>query len=297
MPKVGFVNPPTELEQRYRKHTTAVLKTRHSSVRFKAGIISKRKHKTIGNRSYLNDIKTLWAALSPSDKLAWASAGAALNLSGWHCFVQDTAYRLSAGLSGSAEPSTLHTARVGHLQIDSPAAGIKLQQIHGISHKRMQKVVGTKAQFVPVDIQEILTLPLLIGVSYRANLTAAGGSPYAKFYADITSSYKGEDIHQETSLDLSLVSGWQRLEQTVSTVVGLVRSYSLVIELSGVQGSVEFDYPTATHGGTNFAYDIPCDSIERGFSNANYSLPPPWEPVNVPDGASYFSTYPIDANF
>lgn len=295
MAKVAYVNPEPDIKDRFTKQFTPVYKTKYSSLRFNGGLISPRKKKTISTRSLLPQIRDIWNNMDNLEQYAWQQAGLQAGYNGWNCFVQDMAYRLKNDIPGVATPSIYHTYKVGRIEMNSPADFFRLEQLHPVEYYQMKKVRGTKSQREPVAIVEQLTLPLEVGCSFRSSLTATGPNPYAKFYADVVHSYQAQDLHTRVGFDIPLSSSWDRQIETLSSVAGKARWYSLYFELSDVSGFMEFDLVRAFHTGTNFARDFRCTNISAGFSNFNYQLPPSWAADAPEEGVIFGSVYPTDS--
>jgi len=296
MPRVSYVAPPADLSARFAKNSAPLTKVPNSSRRYIGRNYSRREKNNLRDRSLLGQIGGLWRDLSSNERAAWTAAGYAQGISGWHSFLQDTAYRLKNSLSGLATPSELHQYKVGHIEVGSSDNGLKIVQAHPHSYYKISKVAGTKSQRVPALITENLTLPLEISCSYRSNLTEVGGDAIVKFYAIVNSLYKGGDIPNEVGFDVPLVSDWAAQTATLSAVVGLANSYSLFFELVNVSGVFEFDLVVAAHSGSNYARDFRCDSVALGYSNLNFQLPPDWAPTQAFSGATLESVYPSDSD-
>lgn len=294
MPKVAYIEIPPDQSGAYAANFVPLYKTKNSSIRWMGGISSAPKLVKVSQRSLLPQIAELWAGLTSAEKLAWSSAGAQIGMNGWRQFVQDTAYRIQHSIAGLATPSDLHSYKVGEILLTAPATGFSIVQLHPIVHYVMKLVHGTKSQREPVAIQEVLTLPFEFDLSYRSNLTVAGSDPYARAYADVIYSYQGRDLHAQIVFEIPLVSDWARQTGILASTIGVVRWYSLFIELHDCQGTLQFDNLVAKHGGTNFGRDSHCNNIDAGFSNYNYQLAPSWEVVAPVTGASFGSVYPSD---
>lgn len=297
MARVTYIAVPPDQKGFYDKLVTPLYKTKNSSVRFGGGLISPRKVVNITTRSLLPQIKIIWASLSPEVVLAWKNAGAAASYTGWQLFVQEMTYRIKFGISGEPTPSILYSYKVGQISLSVPGQTFRLLQIHPVRYYRMKKVRGTKSQYEPVAIEELLNLPLQVGCSFRTNLTESGGSAIVKYYAKITRSYQGLDLSSDHGFDIPLITDWQRETTTVLDVVGHARFYVLVFELANVVGTLQFDNVLAQHSGTNYARDFRCTNIAAGFSNTNYQLPPSWAAESATLGATFGSVYPSDSFF
>lgn len=294
MPKVAYVSVPPDLKDRYSQQFQPLYKTKDSSVRWNGGLIAPRKKYKITTKSLLPGLAALWNELDGSTKLGWKAAGEKQGYNAYNTFIQDTAYRMKFGIEGTATPSIYHSYKVGEIVIAAPATQFKLVQAHPVEYFKLKKVKGTKSQYEPFAIEEVLTLPLSIGFSYRSNLTAVGDNPYCKLYAEVTYSYQGLDKTTRVETDISLVADWGNALAALSQVVGHARWYTLAIEFNNVQGTLQFDLVRAYHGGTNFARDFRCTNINAGFSNTNYQLPPSWEAAEAVDGVLYGSVYPSE---
>lgn len=296
MVKVGFVNRSPDIKIPFNKAVVPVTKTLNSSMRANRNIVHRRRRKEIADRSYLPALRDIWANMDDDTKATWVAAAAVDGRSAWFFFVSETSARWKSGQTGVTYITDFHAGLVGHIEIGGSATGVLLQQDHNFQHKRMIRVVGSQTQKVPIIVNEILTVPFTIGLSYRSNLTAAGPNPYARLYARVTTAYKGGNPPTEVECILALVSGWASSESTLDALVGVPRHYSLGLELRDCVGTLEFDYVRAEHSGTNFAFDFRCDDISHGFSNTNYKLPPPWSPVDLQPGVTFSSIYPSDSS-
>jgi len=294
MPKVAYVEVPPDLKDRYSQQFQPLYKTKNSSVRWNGGLVPPRKRVNITTKSLLPQIAALWNGLTSLEHAQWKFAGLEQGYNAYNTFVQDTAYRVKFGIEGTATPSTLHSYKVGQITMADPARHFRLLQLHPVEYFKMKKVKGTKSQYEPFAIDEILTLPYSVGFNYRSNLTAVGDNPYCKLYAEITYSYQGTDQIKKVEASCSLVSDWVGTFAALTEVVGHARWYTLVIELNDVTGTLQFDLVRSFHGGTNFARDFRCTNINAGFSNTNYQLPPSWEADEAVDGVLYGSVYPSD---
>lgn len=294
MAKVAFVNPEPDVKDRFRQQFTPLYKTKHSSLRWNGRIIPKRRRNEFTTRSLLPQIRDIWKGLDPAIREQWDIAAEEADYSGWQQFVQDMAYRIKFEVPGVATPSTLHTYKVGRVNLQSPASHFRLEQVHPVQYYQMQKVTGTKSQREPVAITEQLLLPLQIGLSYRTNLTSVGPDAYCKFYAEVTRSYQGKDLVDEVGFEIPLSSSWNRETATLSDVVGVARWYSLYIEFNNVHGWLEFDLVRSFHTGTNFARDFRCTNISSGITNFNYQLPASWAADEAEAGVTFGSVYPAD---
>lgn len=318
MVKVAYIEVPPDAVDRYTRTFTPLYKTKNSSIRWTGALIPPRAKIKTSSKSLLPFISAYWNAQSAAVQAAWKAAAARQSYTGWNQFVSDTAYRVKFGLmsgniddyvvqhagtalcgtyqDGAAVPSLLHGYKVGRIDIAAPADHFTLVQLHPVEYYRMKKVRGTKSQREPVVIREQLSLPFTVGLSYRANLTAVGAEPYARFYASVIVSYQGTDHIEEVGFNIPLVCDWERQEQTLLQVATFPRWYTLVIELHDVRGAIEFDITKSQHNGTNFARDFRDTNISAGFSDYNYQLPPSWEAEAAVTGASYGSVYPSDGS-
>jgi hypothetical protein len=233
----------------------------------------------------------VWTALTQDEKDAWAAAGAVSKLSGWKMFVQDTAARRRAGLSGYATPNTTYHSMVGRIQVVSPATGLLLEQAHPSTYYVQKKVPLTKAQYAAVAISEPIGLPIVIGISWKTALTALDGSARARFLVTVISSYQGRDIETTVSIPFGMTDAWQHAIATLSTVLGPVRSYLAYIEVYNARGDLYFDNVDITHCGENWARDAICNNIGQNFTRAFYQVAKHWVATNISDGADFGSVY------
>jgi hypothetical protein len=254
-------------------------------------LFSAKKKKVLSARSFLPQIASLWSVLSSPDKFLWTTTGAYSNLNGWRAFVAETSIRLKLGLSVPNTPVTSHQGWVGHLSIGGSAQQIQIAQYHPSSYYVSQKVVGKKGLYAPVLVSESISLPLTIGISYRANLTAVGGSQYAKFYAIVRSSYQGVDRENVVEINFINDDDWHIETSVLSSSLGYIIGYTLYIHIFGYTGDVYFDNVKATHGAVNWVRDKNCNNIRQSFTNQYYQIPKHWVALELPSGAVYNSDY------
>jgi hypothetical protein len=291
MAKISYIDLLPSAVEMYFKNLNAQSRFIHAHVAMKKTLLSPKNIKGLTQRSLLPQIATDWNALSESQKTAWSSAGAESNLNGYRLFVQDKCLRVKNGLAGNATPSLLHQSSVGALEIESPASELKIAQLHPRSYWVSHPVYGKKGMREPVIVTEDFGLPLVLSLNYRAELSAVSGSSFAKFYAQIWSSYQGRDIITDLEIPLDLATDWKNANITCSSVIGYVVGYSLYFHLFDVRGILYIDNVKATHSGQNWVRDTFCKDIEQGFTKAFFQIPKHWSPVILPDGAEFNSIY------
>lgn len=291
---VGGLDIPDELIALFRELMRVSDTFKHGSVAKHGHLLSKQKKLDVSTRSLLPQISELWAGLTTEQKADWLTASTESGMRAWNLFVQDTSYRLKYGITGLATPSVYHQYKVGRLEINAPASSAKLAQYHPETYWKLKKVVGTKGQYEDVKITERLALPFVFGLSYRAGLTATTGTPIAKAYAIITSSYQGRDIETQAEFDIDLSTGWKRSTITVSEVLGIVRSYDIYLDFVDVRGYFEWDNVECTHNGTNYARDYRCSDVNNELTTYNYQIEKSWEELLLPTGTAFDSVYPQD---
>lgn len=292
MALTGSLDVPQELRDLWASLFRPVEKRRYSAIAAKGHLLSPQKKRNVSNRSLLPEIGDLWASLTEEEQNAWKAAGAQQGYNAWNTFVQDTAYRLKYGIPGLATPSVLHQYKTGKIEIGGTANRAVLMQFHPTTYYKMKKIRGTKSQYEPIKITEQLVLPLEVGLSYKTELSNYGGTGTAKFYAEITSHYQGRDIKTKAGFDMGLSAGWTRQTTLTSAVLGVARSYTLVIELDSVQGAIYFDNVLAKHSGANFARDFRCNDVNNNLTTTNYMIESSWEEQFLPNGAAFDSIYP-----
>lgn len=294
MARTGYIDAPDNLQVLLANLLQYSNRYINAGVRKKSGIIPEKKKYNVPSRSFLPAVAEMWNALTEPEREAWKTAAGQTNLNGWNLFVQDTCYRMKYGYTGLAVPSNYHQYKVGRLQIEAPASKLVISQSHPIEWYKLKKVTGTKNQYHEVSVTERLMLPLTLGLSYRSDLTAAGDTPIAKFYAKVISHYQGRDIETTAGFDIDLSTDWTRETTTLTEVLGVARWYDLFIELRDVRGYVEFDNVLASHTGSNYARDFRCNDIDTPISRTFFQVTKSWEAIEVPTGSDFESVYPAD---
>jgi len=291
MAKVSYVDIPAELVDSFYSNLTAQSRFTSARITKRPVLLSRSRKKGLTQKSLLPQITDLWNNFTDEQRTAWNDAGAASVMTGFRLFVQDQCLRIKNDFAGVSTPSTLHQSWIANLKIAAPATEIKIVQLHPHFYYVYQKVTGTKAIFIPVKVTEDFGFPLQISLNYSSNLTSQGAGSFAKFYADVWSSYQGEDIHTLLEINLDLVTDWKNATATLSTVLGYPVRYDLYFWLYNVRGDLYFDNVKAIHNATNWVRDWKCTNINVTFTKAFYQVPKHWVAVVFPDGAIYDSIY------
>lgn len=291
MAKTSFISIPAGFEAIYNQNIQSGDRFLYPHVKVKRLFTSRSRKKGLTQKSLLVQLAPVWASFSEEIKQAWTSAGAECDLTGFKLFVQDTSKRIANNISGYATPSELYQSMVGKIKIEAPAIGLKILQIHPQSYYISRKVSGTRSQYEPRLIQENLTLPLNIAISYKSDLVALDLNSIARFYVIVYSSYQGRTIENVCQIPFQLSHGWERLTNTINNVIGVFRGYTAFIELSNVRGTLLFDNVEITHTSQNWARDPFCNSIQTTFTKAFYQIPKHWAPFELENGAFYRSVY------
>ena len=288
---VSYVDINPADEKKFFSGLTPDSRYLYSKVKKKTGLFSAKKKKALTLRSMLPTIAELWADLTTEQKTAWTTAGAYVPLNGWRAFVAEQSIRLKLGLSVPGAPSIYHNSWYGHLAIGGAATQIKIAQYHPAGYYIHRKVAGLKKVYAPVFVEEAVSLPLQIGMSYRADLTPTGPTQYAKFYAVVLSSYQGVDRENVVEINFINDGAWRTVTATLSSALGYVFGYTLYIHIFGYTGDLYFDQIKAIHGAVNWARDKNCYDINVAFTNQFYQIPKHWVAIELPQGAVYDSDY------
>ena len=191
-----------------------------------------------------------------------------------------------------ATPNEYHQDLVGKINITGPAEEIKLKQSHPHTYWLYQKVAGSQAMYEMAEVEEVFSLPLKIGISYKSNLVSTGSGSFAKLYADIRHLYQGVNRSTNLEIDIPLIAGWTKLDITETTLIGQAVSFNLYIHLYKVTGELLFDNIIAEHNAQNWARDPFCKDTNRVFTRQFSQVLANWTPMILPTGASYGSVYP-----
>lgn len=287
-----YVDISTSDAQKFFKALTPDSQFLYSKVKRKTGLFSSLKKLRLSERSLLPQISLLWSALTPTEQLAWKTAGSYAGMTtGWRAFVQEQCARIVRGLSVPNSPSNYHLGLVGRLHIGGSATQIHIAQYHPMHYYVHHRVTGKKGLYAPVLVTEPITLPIQIGFSYKSDLTSLGGSPYALFYIEIYSSYQGVDRVNVLEIPLTPSIGWNTVLESISGVLGYVKGYAVFIHIFGYSGDFYFDHVKILHGGTNWARDKECSRIQQTFTNQYYQIPAHWVALELPSGSWYASDY------
>lgn len=289
--KVSYIDIPSGYDTIFKKALQPGDRFTFSRVRIKDQFLSRNRVRGITQKSLLVSLAPVWAAMSDSERAAWATASAVSGLSGWKGFVYDTGARRRAAISGYATPNDIYQAQVGRIEVESPATGLTIEQPHPLTYYVYKKVTGTRSQYNPVQVTESFGFPLEIGISWHTDLVSAGADPRARFYCKVYSSYQGTDIETVLEIPFGLTDAWQQATATLSSVVGPVQGYAAFIEVYNATGNLYFDNVVIKHNGVNWVRDPDCNNVGQTFTKAFFQIPRHWAPVDITDGADFGSVY------
>ena len=291
MARVTFLDIPAGFDFSFNKALTVNDRFTFSSLRLKNTFISRKRKKGLTQKSLMPICSAMWKTFDSATVALWNSAGDVMNLSGFKFFVADYVLRQQNELAGVSTPSLLFQTYVGKLTIASPATTFLLTQLHPLTYWVSSPVHGKKGMREPQLIIESFDLPLQISISYKTDLTSVGASPRARFYAVVYSNYQGRTIETILEINFNLISDWATGNATLSSVIGLIKSYSLFLELNDVAGTLYIDNVVANHSGHNWVRDSVCRDLDQSFTKAFYQVPKHWVPVEISEGCFFGSVY------
>lgn len=292
MSRTTYIEIPPGSEVAYFKSLQSGSRFIFPRIRVKNGLPTRKLVNRLKRQELLSQIGAIWGSYNSTQKDAWNAAATACGMVGYYLFVQDQSYRIKYGIPGEATPSTLHQYKVGRVVIQSPDSHFRITQIHPQTYYIYKKVSGTKSQYNPVKVEENFTLPLDISISYKSNLTAVGGNPYAKFYAIVFRNYQGRTLPTACVCNLDLASDWATISNTISDVVGMAIGYALYIEINDCTGELYFDNVRAEHNGQNWVRDTRCDAVDVSFTRQYAQVPRNWTPEILESNSFFDSIYP-----
>jgi hypothetical protein len=291
MAKTSFQEIPLEFDLTYSKALTSGDRFTFPRVRVNTAFSTRAKKKGVTQKSLIVSLLPVWNGFTQTVRDAWNASAIISGLTGYKLFIQDTALRIANDISGYATPNLIYQAKVGRLNVASPATGILITQEHPLSYYVQRKVKGTRSQYEAVNVLESFDLPVNIKISYKTNLTSAGGSPRARFYLDVLSHYQGRNISTILEIPFALVADWQTGTASLSNVLGRVRGYTAFLEINDARGDLWVDNIEINHSGHNWTRDPRCNDIHQSFTRAFYQIPAHWAVIHMPTGAFFDSVY------
>ncbi len=260
-------------------------------VKVKRLFTSRVRKKGLTQKSLMVTLSPVWAGFDSDTKNAWTLAGAESSMSGWKAFVQDTAVRIANDLTGYATPNVLYQSRVGRMTVESPALGLTIAQLHPQSYYISKKVAHKKSEYTPVLIQENLSMPVDIAISYKTDFTSLDVDSKVRFFVIVYSSYQGRTLENLCEIDMPLTADWTRATASISGVIGAFRGYTAFVQIHNARGTLLFDNVKIFHSGLNYARDPFCNSIQTSFTKAFYQVPKNWGATDLTTGAFFRSVY------
>lgn len=292
MAKTGSITVADELKNLQRNALEQSDRFLLSVVQGHKSLPSDARRKAIKEQSLFKFLSPLWRALTPTEKSLWKTAAGFSGINGWQLFISDNAARVRSDLPLDVQAVDLWQVRAGHLVIEPPASEILLEQAHPLTYYISQKIAGAPWKNEMVLLQENFSFPLDLEIRYKTDLTATGPEQRARYYAEVWTSYQGQDIKTIYAIDFNPSTDWTLGTLEISRPRGIIVGYTLFLDIYGYTGSVLFDNIRAVHGGTNWALDPRCDAIDKTFKKAFAIVPPFWVPKSAPSGATFQSQYP-----
>ena len=286
------VTVPDELKNLYNKAIERSDPFTFGTAQAHKSLTPDARRVVLREQSLFRFLAPIWRALTTEEKQVWKDAGVYSGINGWQLFISDNSARIRNDLALDVPPSDLWQVNAGQITIASPASEILLKQEHPQAYWVAQKVVGASWKKELVLITETFSLPLELEIRYKSDLTATGGTQRARYYAEIWTSYQGEDIMHELVIDFDPSADWTLASVSVADLRGIIIGYTLYLDIYGYTGTLLFDNIRATHSGSNWARDPRCDSVNQTFRKAFSIVPPFWVPTSLPAGSSFASYYP-----
>lgn len=291
MATTSTIEVPDELKTLYNKAIERSDPFTFGTAQAHKALTPDQRKVALRSQSLFRFLSPIWKELTTEQKEVWKEAGVFNGISGWQLFISDNAARIKNELPLDVPPSDLWQVRAGTLTIESPATELILKQEHPQAYWVAQKVVGASWKKQLTLITETFSLPLELQIRYKSDLTATGGTQRARYYAEIWTSYQGEDIRTEYAIDFDPETDWTYSELVIAQPRGIIVGYTLYLEIVGYTGTLLFDNIRALHSGSNWAQDPRCDAINTVFKKAFAIVPPFWIPVSQPTGATFASYY------
>jgi len=264
MPRVYGITIPAGLEIIYNR----TLKMYDISVFCNVGknrrFLTRRQKYNLRDFSKLIAIARVWSDLTQEQKDVWYSAGDASGINGYALWTQDKIYRLMNSLVGNATPSIYHQYKVGHIEVGSPANSVRLSEVH----------------ITP------LALPVTVKISYKTNLSADGGNPYAKLILKSLRFFSGRNIEETEEIIFDLVGGWKTEEIEITSKEGILGGWSAILELNDVTGDLYFDNLNIEFSGTIQNEDPFCDSFPKYWAQDDVGGGVTVESIYCPDSVT-----------
>ena len=293
MARTNYLDFPVGQEELYFKGLQSGDRFIFPRIVRKNAFMSRQKVAGLTAKSYLPIISDLWADFTDEVKDAWKAVDTTAHPHGWRTFVADQSKRIKQGYSGTATPNEFHQDLVGAINIESPAEEVLIAQYHPAFYYIQKKIQGTKNTYEPVMITEEVSLPLVLSINYKSDLTSTGAGSFCRFFGTVRHFYQGRDIDTDLTIDIPLSGGWATLTETLSSLLGEIVGYNLFIHIYKCTGTLWFDNVKATHSGQNWCRDTYCKDISQIFTRAYYQVPKNWAPITLPTGTDYDSIYPI----
>lgn len=235
-----------------------------------------------------------WRSLSDTQKNDWSNVGATYGLTGWQVFLQRGVEQwrrgpteLGAYTYGNAffglgsdvenlDANEIYNYKGGKIDLLVAECVVNFTQAHPENYQIRRRIAESKQVFTTVDVNEVLVLPLTIGISYNISTDEEGPEPDAQFIARIEYETESGTAFDEQGFTLERDTGWQRDTLIITETLGPIIGYSLVLRLVDFSGTVIFDNIEASHTAANWAIDPACDDVAPIYLPQWGDINPTW---------------------
>jgi hypothetical protein len=217
------------------------------------------KFYTLREITYLFQIAYAWGLFSVDTKNEWNLAANIIGEHNYNLFVQDKSYRIKNGIGGNSTPSIYHQYLVGHLSVANPATGAFIAQYN------------TKRVNFPASFE----------INFKTNLVSAGEGSFARLRFIWTRYTSGQNIESTETIELPLVSGWDKRKQWITSYSGIRGKWRIELELYNVTGDIWFDNLFVTYSGEIKLNDPYCMDVVKW-----------WKNLNPAEGVTFETVYP-----
>lgn len=272
---------------------------------------SRRNRDRLRRQTGFPAASVFWRSLSDTQKGDWSDVGATYGLTGWQVFLQrgveqwkrgptelgaytygDAFFGLGSDVE-NLEANQIFNYKGGKIDLLSASGVVNFTQAHPQNYTLRRRIPESHQVFENIDVNEVLVLPLTIGISYNITTESEGDEPSAEFIARIEYETEGGSAFDEQGITLERDTGWQRDTLVITETLGVIIGYSLVLRFTDFSGTVVFDNIESSHTASNWAIDPACNDVAPIYLTQWGNINPTWA-TDSPLSTAVLSTTLVD---
>ena len=194
-------------------------------------------------------------------------------------------------LKESNTPDVLWSGLCSRFYVDASSRTVEWQQHHPQNYTIRKLMGGGGKVYRNYDIEEVVTLPLQVALSYCCTMETAGTSPRIEAVVQLDYDNNGTTATAEYTREIGLQANWQRIAIDIPDAPGVVSGYRIGLRFTDTIAMLLIDRLRCYHTGANWAIDPECEDMQFDLAETYKNVLKPW---GSPDDGLY--TYALSTD-